>query len=203
MTPTHAKTPYGLENSGKLALANPSAEIRRLGCDELDLFRDHLLRLDRTTRRNRFAMPVDDAFLTSYAETSMALNPVIFGYFEDGLLRGSAELRPLSDSSSAEAAFCIETGWRDCGIGTRLMSRLLDEATRQRFEKIYINCLATNRTMQALARKFSARFTYLDGDVIGLIKAPKGGLANALRRRLARLLWQPETGNPAALESRI
>jgi GNAT superfamily N-acetyltransferase len=203
MTPTIAKTTYGLENSEKLAPANSSAEIRRLGCDELDLFREHLLRLDRATRRNRFAMPVDDAFLTSYAETSMALNPVIFGYFEDGLLRGSAELRPLADSSSAEAAFCIETGWRDCGIGTRLMGRILDEATRQRFERIYINCLATNRTMQALARKFSARFTYQDGDVIGLIKAPKGGLANALRRRLARLLWHPAPANPTALESRI
>ncbi len=183
-------TRFGPDKASYSNQSTIKGAIRRLGCDEEQLFRDHLLRLDPDTRQNRFAMPVDDAFLCRYAHNSMVLNPVIFGYFEDGVLRGSAELRALADPQSAEAAFCIETGWRKRGIGTRLMGKLLDEASRQRFGQIYINCLATNRIMQALAKKFSARFTYLAGDMIGLIKTPKGGVANALVKGLAKLLSQ-------------
>ncbi len=41
--------------------------IRRMWLPESDKFRDHLLRLDRESRRMRFGMPVSDGFITGYA----------------------------------------------------------------------------------------------------------------------------------------
>lgn len=152
-----------------------AGEIRELVTDERNLFREHLLRLDPETRRNRFAMPASDEFLCSYVETCFSLDPKIFGYFEDGVLRGTGELRPLDDATTAEAAFCIERGWRRRRIGTLLMREVLDAARTTKTLQVYINCLATNQTMQALARKFAARFTYQAGDMIGLIDAPQPG----------------------------
>lgn len=152
-----------------------AGEIRELVAAEKTLFCEHLLRLDPETRRNRFAMPASDEFLRSYAETCFALEPKIFGYFEDGVVRGTGELRPLAEAATAEAAFSIEHGWRRRRIGTLLMGEVLDAAKAAKTLHVYINCLATNQTMQALARKFAARFTYQAGDMIGLIEAPRSG----------------------------
>jgi GNAT superfamily N-acetyltransferase len=179
------------QNNGNVAFSAPSGTIRPLRGDEKNAFRDLLLRLDPESRRNRFAMTVDDSFMVSYAETSFAQSPVIFGYFEDGVLRGTAELRILPEPYMAEAAFCVEKNWRRHGVGTRLMDALLNEARALRIEHIYISCLAANHTMQALARKFAARLTYQSGDMIGLIKAPKARMKDWIRNTVARTLAQP------------
>ena len=179
------------QNNGTAAFSALSGTFRPLRGDEKTAFRDLLLRLDPESRRNRFAMTVDDSFMVSYAETSFAQSPVIFGYFEDGVLRGTAELRTLPEPHMAEAAFCVEKGWRRHGVGTRLMDALLNEARDLQIEHIYISCLAANHTMQALARKFSARLTYQSGDMIGLIKAPKARIKDWIRTNVARALSQP------------
>lgn len=179
------------QNNGNAAFSALSGTIRPLRSDEKTAFRDLLLRLDPESRRNRFAMTVDDSFMVSYAETSFAQSPVIFGYFEDGVLRGTAELRTLPEPHMAEAAFCVEKDWRRHGVGTRLMDALLNEARDLQIEHIYISCLAANHTMQALARKFAARLTYQSGDMIGLIKAPKARMKDWIRTTVARALSQP------------
>jgi len=179
------------------AFSATSGTIRPLRNDEKPAFRDLLLRLDPESRRNRFAMSVDDSFIVAYAETSFAQSPVIFGYFEDGVLRGTAELRILPEPHMAEAAFCVEKDWRRRGVGTRLMDALLNEARDLRIEHIYISCLAANLTMQALARKFAARLTYQSGDMIGLIKAPKARIKDGIRA-LARTLFRPHRQGAAA-----
>ncbi len=147
-------------------------EIRRLTAAEQHLFRDHLLRLDTETRRSRFAMHATDAFLRTYVETSFTLDTVIYAYLENGIVRGTAEVRSLGHPDTAEAAFCVEPDWRREGIGSRLMNLLLQAARTRNTRHIYINCLATNRRMQALARKFSADMTFQAGDVIGHIAPP-------------------------------
>lgn len=180
---TGASMPMSTLLSFRTARAEPTdvempplaGEIREIAAAEKTLFCEHLLRLDPETRRNRFAMSASDEFLRSYAETCFALDLKIFGYFEDGVLRGTGELRPLDDAATAEATFCIERGWRRRRIGTLLMEEVLDAARTANTLHVYINCLATNQTMQALARKFAARFTYQAGDMIGLIEAPRSG----------------------------
>lgn len=158
--PLHASTPFS------------NGEIRLIDASEKHLFRDHLLRLDTETRRSRFAMLASDAFLRTYVETSFTLDTVIYAYLEDGVVRGTAELRTLGAPDTAEAAFCVEPGWRRSGIGTQMMDLLLQAAKDRRMTHIYFNCLATNRRMQALARKFSADMTFQAGDVIGHLSPP-------------------------------
>ena len=187
----------GLKRLPNDQIPTDHGKIRVLTSKDKSLFCEHLLRLDPETRRNRFAMLADDAFMLSYAETSFAVDAVIFGYFKGGILRGVAELRPLPEPDVAEAAFSVEKTWRRQGIGAQLMQALLEEASRQHIERIYINCLASNLTMQALARKFSAGFTYQAGDMVGLITAPKARPANWLRQPLSKLLHSSQSSVPS------
>src|SRR5882724_8624858 len=101
--------------------------IRKLWIDRAGPYRDHLLRLDADSRRNRFGGAVSDEFIINYIELSLGLDAVIHGFFVDGILRGVAELRPLGNGlvEEAEAAFSIEKPWQSHGVGTALLERTL------------------------------------------------------------------------------
>ncbi|MFK4687052.1 hypothetical protein ABIF39_008865 [Bradyrhizobium diazoefficiens] len=60
--------------------------------EELPLLRDHLLRLDRTSRHDRFHGFIDDSFIRRYAERCANDGTVIIAYFEDGVVRGAARI---------------------------------------------------------------------------------------------------------------
>ena len=167
-----------------------NGRIRLLGSADKHLFRDHLLRLDPETKRSRFAMLVSDTFLEAYVETSFSLDTVIYGYIEDDTLRATSELRRVADATSGEAAFCVESDWRSQGLGTALMELVLIAARAQGYQHIYMNCLATNRSMQALARKFSADLTFESGDVVAhLVPLPAEVEAAATTSRWPRLAF--------------
>jgi GNAT superfamily N-acetyltransferase len=142
--------------------------IRILDPADLPLFRDHLRRLDDQARRDRFAMGASDDFIDRYAENAADLASIQIGYFEDGAIRGAAELRPVGHRE-AEAAFTVEPEYRRRGIGASLFSELIDAAREQRVRRLYMSCLARNRAMQALARKFSAEVVFEAGDVLSII----------------------------------
>ncbi|WP_249692593.1 GNAT family N-acetyltransferase [Stappia sp. WLB 29] len=158
---------------------------RKLTYNDIAQFRDHLLRLDPTARRARFAMPASDAFLRCYADTSFTLGTVIHGYFAGGLLRAVAELRPFEDGVNAEAAFSVEQNCQQAGIGTRLMELTLIAARNRGCKHIYMNCLATNRAMQQLARKFTADLTFEMGDIVGRIEPRSFSAFSLVREGLA------------------
>ncbi|WP_425088943.1 GNAT family N-acetyltransferase [Stappia sp.] len=149
--------------------AGSTGYFRKLTFADQTRFRDHLLRLDPGARRARFAMPASDAFLRCYAETSFSLDAVLHGYVIDGHLRAVAELRPCGDIRTAEAAFSVEDICRQAGVGTRLMELTLIAARNRGCHRIYMNCLATNRAMQQLARKFTKDLTFEMGDIVGRI----------------------------------
>ena len=94
--------------------------IRKLWPTESDKFRDHLLRLDKETRRLRFAHGVSDSFVADYADRMSDMGGIVYGYFVDGEMRAAAELRKLGDvwGHEAEAAFSVERSYQDAGIGT-------------------------------------------------------------------------------------
>jgi len=150
----------------------PKGFIRKLYPTDLAAFREHLLRLDADTRHSRFGMGTSDQFVCDYAERCFALAGVTFGYFEDGMIRGAAELRDMGhDGQDGEAAFSIENGWRGRGLGTALFKRVIRAARNRRMKRLYASCLTHNRAMQALARKFEAELTFDSGDVIGVLNA--------------------------------
>ena len=147
--------------------------IRKLRPSESAAFLAHLLRLDNEARRNRFGTAVTDQFLTQYAGTIFGIGGIAFGYVEDGILRGAAELRGLDDplSEAAEAAFSVEEGWRRRGIGAALFETLITAARNRRHGKLYMTCLRTNTPMQSLARKFSASISAELNEAQGVLDA--------------------------------
>lgn len=145
--------------------------IRKLWPSESDKFRDHLLRLDRASRRMRFAHSVSDAFVEDYASRMSDMGSVVYGLFDGGEIRAVAELRKLGDTwgPEAEAAFSVETAFQDQGIGSELMGRVIRAARNRGVQRLYMSCLAENSKMQAIARKHEAELRFEYGEVIGEI----------------------------------
>jgi GNAT superfamily N-acetyltransferase len=147
-----------------------NGRIRKLWLGETDIYRDHLLRLDAGSRRSRFGGGVSDEFIRTYVAMANSLDSVIHGFFVDGVLRGTGELRPLGPAfaQQAEAAFSIETPWQSHGVGTALLGRALLAARNRGFKLLHMACLADNRRMQQLALKFDAELTF---DLVGEVEA--------------------------------
>ena len=145
--------------------------IRKLLATEVAAFRDHLLRLDKDSRRQRFAHGVSDAFITDYAGRMCEMGSIVFGWIVDGEVRAAAELRKLSDTwgREAEAAFSVERAWQERGIGSELMGRVIRAARNRGVALLYMSCLAENGKMQAIARKHEADLKFEYGEVIGEI----------------------------------
>ncbi len=144
--------------------------IRKLWATDLAAFRDHLLRLDSSTRRNRFGMAAGDEFVARYAETGFTLDTVIHGAFVDGRLVGVGELRRIAgDRGAAEAAFSVEPAHQGRGFGSRLMEAVILTARNRGIRRLFMNCLASNSQMQRLARRHGAELEFESGDVVGLV----------------------------------
>src|SRR6202163_5178084 len=90
--------------------------------EELPLLRDHLLRLDRASRHDRFHGFMDDSFIERYAEKCADDGTVIIAYIEDGVVRGAAELHPPDQSpdSLPEIALRADASVRRQGVGSIL-----------------------------------------------------------------------------------
>lgn len=148
-----------------------SATLRKLWPTEQDLFRDHLLRLDKDSRRMRFAHGVSDHFIEGYASRMNEMGSIVFAYFVDGEIRAAAELRKLADhwGEEAEAAFSVEQAYQDQGIGSALMGRVIRAARNRGVRLLFMSCLSENAKMQAIAKKYEAVLRFEYGEVIGEI----------------------------------
>jgi GNAT superfamily N-acetyltransferase len=145
--------------------------IRKVWISENDKFRDHLLRLDRESRRLRFGMAVSDAFIIDYAARLCEMRGVIYGFFVDHEMRAAAEMRQIGDSWSmdAEGAFSVEPGYQNRGIGTELLGRIIRAARNRGVARLYMNCLAENHKMQRICRKYEAELVFDHGEVVGRV----------------------------------
>ncbi|MDE3177781.1 MAG: GNAT family N-acetyltransferase [Pseudomonadota bacterium] len=159
----------------------PDADIRRLWRSDLAAFRDHLLRLDETSRHMRYGGGVSDAFIAQYAEHCFGKGDLVFGAFVDGGLHGAAELRsneaiwteqaPFNRHIHAEAAFSVENAYRKRGLGEKLFRRITEAARNHGVEVIEIVCLPENVAMRRLAAKFKAEFTFDNNQLLGRLTA--------------------------------
>ena len=161
--------------------------IRKLWVGETDAYRDHLLRLDHESRHRRFSGGVSDEFIARHAANANAVGVVVHGFFVDGVLRGAAELRPNSAAFAheAEAAFSIEQPWQSHGVGTELLERTLLSARNRGIKALHMQCLADNRRMQQLARKFEADLKVDFGSVIGEVDPPHSTALSLMREAMA------------------
>lgn len=149
--------------------------VRKLWPAEAAAYRDHLLRLDRESRNTRFSGAVSDEFIDKHAHSISDFGVIVYGFFVDGALRGAGELRPVGPlfSHEAEAAFSIEKDWQSHGVGTALLERILLSSRNRGIRLLRMDCLAGNRRMQQLARKFEADFTFDFGSIVGEVRAPR------------------------------
>jgi GNAT superfamily N-acetyltransferase len=153
--------------------------IRKLWIGETEKYSDHVLRLDPESRRNRFAGGVSDEFVRNYVELTSGLDAVVHGFFigrDFGhVMRGAAELRPLGSKflHEAEAAISVEKAWQSHGVGSALLRRTLLAARNRGFRLLHMACLADNRRMQQLARKFDAELTFDFESVVGEVESSR------------------------------
>ena len=132
--------------------------IRKLWSFETNAYRDHLLRLDPESRRNRFNATIADDTVRGYAATARSSDVILHGFFVDGVLRGVADLRIFG--REAEAAFSIEKPWQSHGVGSALLERSLLAARNRGAKLMQVCCLVDNYRMQQLARKFEAELIF-------------------------------------------
>jgi GNAT superfamily N-acetyltransferase len=150
----------------------PNGAVRTLHQQrDLSLLRDHLLRLDPTSRYARFHGFMDDSFIERYAARCADDGTVIIAYIQHGIVRGAAELHPPDQSPDGlpEIAFSVETCVRRLGVGSTLFRRLLAEARLKGYRSLRITTGAQNHAMRALARKFGAHLTFRHGESTGTI----------------------------------
>src|SRR6201994_3243792 len=161
--------------------------IRKLWIGESSKYREHLLRLDPDSRRNRFGGAVSDEFIERFVQLTLGLDAVIHGFFVDGVLRGAAELRPLGSgfAHEAEAAFSIEKAWQIHGVGSELLKRTLLAARNRGIRLLHMSCLANNQRMQQLARKFDAELSFDFGSVVGEVASARAAALSASRDGVA------------------
>jgi GNAT superfamily N-acetyltransferase len=152
-------------------LLSDQGSIRKVWPTEQGRFCEHLLRLDKESRRLRFAHGVSDAFIEDYARRMSDFGSLVYGHFIDGQIRGAAELRRLGDAwaPEAEAAFSVEKPYQDHGVGSELMGRVIRAARNRGVRRLYMSCLAENTRMQAIAKKHEAGLRFEYGEVIGEI----------------------------------
>jgi RimJ/RimL family protein N-acetyltransferase len=151
--------------------------------EELPQLRDHLLRLDRESRHDRFQGFMDDSFIESYAAKCADDGTVIIAYIEDGVVRGAAELHPPDQSpgSEPEIAFSVEAPLRRQGVGSILFKRLVSEARWSGYHSLRITTGAQNQAMRALANKFGAHLSFRHGESTGSIDLKQQSQAELAR----------------------
>jgi GNAT superfamily N-acetyltransferase len=161
--------------------------IRKLWAGEAAHYRDHMLRLDPVSRHSRFGGGVSDDFVRGYVNLSISLDAVVHGFFVGGVMRGAAELRPLGARlpREAEAAISVEKPWQSHGVGSALLRRTLLAARNRNFRLLHMACLAENRRMQQLARKFDAELSFDFGGVIGEVESSLATPLSLMRELVA------------------
>ena len=147
---------------------------RKLLPTEGPSFLDHLGRLSPDDRIARFSGGVTPAALAEHVRRFDWRIGWLIGCFENGHLRGVAELRWLDPGLGwrAELAVTVEEAWQDQGVGTELLRLSLIHARNRGLKSLYMICLTDNRRMQAIARKFEGELSFAPGQVEADIAVP-------------------------------
>jgi hypothetical protein len=162
--------------------------IRILRHDELPLLRDHLLRLDPQSRRDRFHGAVDETFIDDYIARCFGPKTITIAYVESDEVHGVAELHePAGDDDLPELAFSVEESFRRRGVGSILFKTLLDEARRAGYRRLRVMTGAQNDAMRALARKFGAHLVFDHGELAGTIDLSVASIASTGDKRAKNL----------------
>lgn len=148
--------------------------FRKLLPFETERLAQHLLRLDEHDRAMRFSGSVSDAYVRDYARAAKWPHALVIGYFEDGVLRGAAEL--VFDGitrKGCELALTVEKAWQGRGIGGALFGRALRAAANRFIERLCAVCLVGNRRMQHIAISAGCSISVDTGQAFAEVRLPR------------------------------
>jgi RimJ/RimL family protein N-acetyltransferase len=147
---------------------------RKLLPTDLPEFRAHLLRLSPDDRQSRFWASVTDRAIADYCTRVDWLKTIIIGCFDDGALRGAAELRFEDPRVAwrAEVAVTVEASAQGQGVGTDLLGQLIVIARNRGLKSLIMLCLLDNARMQRIARRYDGALKIEQGQVEAGIAMP-------------------------------
>ncbi len=150
--------------------------IRQLQPSERGHFRNHLIRLDRLSRAERFNGACSDEFLNRYADRCFDDGAVIIGALHGENVLGAAELHEYPDHiiPTGEIALSVEAEFQRHGYGGSLFRRAISHARALGYRQLRITTQSQNSAMKNLARNFSAKLESEDGETIGTIRLDEG-----------------------------
>ncbi|GEM_PF-2078903 len=139
----------------------------------------HFLRLSREDRHMRFGHSLSDQAVQDYCDALSWGRTLLYGHVKEGEILGLTELswndQCLYNGSwpeTVELAVTVDAQSRHQGLGYALLARGITAARNRSFKRIYMVCLAGNRQMRALAKRFNYRISLDDGDVEAILELP-------------------------------
>lgn len=133
--------------------------FRKMLPTEFPQYTEHLLSLETVDRYSRFSGSVSNEIIAKRIEKLDWSRVILIGAFDGARLVGVAELcfdRALWPGQ-AELALSVDRSLQNAGIGGRLTHRALTVARNRGIGQVHMICLASNRRIQALGRRFGAK----------------------------------------------
>lgn len=138
-----------------------AARWRRLGAGDARHMRAHLLRLHPDDFADRFMGARRRHVAGAHVRSLDWSRVVVVGCWIGRSLRGMCELHPI-DGNRAEIALSVERRFQRQGIGAELLRRVLLLARNRGSTVLELRCLANNRRIRRLVRRFQGQ---IDDDV--------------------------------------
>lgn len=117
---------------------------------------DHLTRLSADDRRMRFCSTFSDEAIEKYLNDIDITTDAFFVVYDGKKTVGFLHAAKIDDKTY-EFGLSVDEEYRCKGIGRDLFETAIQWASNRGVEKVYVNCLSTNRAMTEIAKKVGAK----------------------------------------------
>ena len=131
-------------------------QIRLLREDDQGALAEHLMRLDKSDRRNRFGVALTDGQLANYAHRCKSESDIVLVLKQGVRIHGTCHLAIYCDASSrrvAELGISVDPSLRRAGWAWAMSRRALRIARRRSVTRLVVHYLRSNLAMSALVRR--------------------------------------------------
>jgi RimJ/RimL family protein N-acetyltransferase len=130
-----------------------NVQLRNLGRDDKSLIESYWIGLSAQERRQRFHCQIGDNAIQRYIGTLDFSEIRMVGAFEDGVLKGSAEIFPYAHGDLAELAIIVHPDLRGKRIADNMMEILKHQAKAIGVDTLEAHIGAENNAMKRLAQR--------------------------------------------------